>query len=137
MPHISSSQQNDIEIILFTRSSEKDKISAYVPTKSVLIKGKQSQLKREFAFEIPSGVVTSVTDDELKLLKANNSFNRYVSKGYFQIISDKDGRYVAEESVIDLSQDDKSNVGNEKLAENELDAAGISKDSISMGDVEA
>lgn len=102
MPYIYSTLANDNK---FQTYDKHPRIST--PTASILIKGKAGvQDKR--TLETPRGVATSVTDDELTLLKTIDEFNRMVKEGYLSIDEKAAHGHDVEEKAADMSSDDKS-----------------------------
>lgn len=68
---------------------EKNKTGSHEKKKSVIIKGGAHVINRE-TLKTPHGVITPVTDEELKFLQNNSTFKRHQEAGFMEIAGRKD-----------------------------------------------
>lgn len=68
---------------------EKNKTGTHEKVKSVIIKGGAHVINRE-TLKTPHGVITPVTDEELKFLQNNSTFKRHQEAGFMEIAGRKD-----------------------------------------------
>lgn len=107
-----------------------------VPGNSVKIKGGAGLADKNL--HTPHGVVTTVTDDELALLKTIDAFNKHVELGYLTI---DDSKSDAEVVAADMSRDDKSrpltpqeyDLGSDRIADNRGNGRGKAPSAASKG----
>lgn len=83
--YIVSRAAQDIEYTAW----EMNKTGSHEKKKSVIIKGGAHVINRE-TLKTPNGVITPVTDEELKFLQSNSTFKRHQEAGFMAIVNRKD-----------------------------------------------
>lgn len=95
--YIVSRAAQDIEYTAW----EKSKTGAHQKVKSVVVKGGAYVINRE-TLKTPKGVITPVTDEELKFLESNSTFKIHQERGFIEVIKSKDDA----EDVADEERED-------------------------------
>lgn len=102
MPQVASTLATDVKYTLWAPKSKDAPGGANTPLQHVTIHGGHGVAQKHAihgGIETPIGVVTSVTDAQLELLKANSTFQTHMKNNYIRII--ESDRKVASEKVAD------------------------------------
>lgn len=96
---------------------EANKTGSHEKKKSVIIKGGAHVINRE-TLETPNGVITPVTDEELKFLKSNSTFQRHQEASFMEIVGDK-------EDAEDLAESEGQRDNGSQLTKKDFEDRGI------------
>lgn len=100
MPYILSTLSSDVKYTVWKSFDEKKKQPPQ-KLKDVLVRGGANVINK--ALVTPKGVVTQVSDEQLKALESVPSFGRHKERGYIKVV-DKDPKK-PDEVAKDLNKD--------------------------------
>ncbi len=88
MPQVASTLSSDVKYILYQPKSKDAPGGSNTPVTHVLIRGGHGVAHRQphGGLETPNGMLTTVTEEQLELLKKDEVFQTHQKHGYIRII---------------------------------------------------
>lgn len=103
MPQVASTLSSDVKYTLYQQKSKDAPGGVNVAIAHVLVRGGHGVAHRQphGGLETPNGVITSVTDEQLDMLKKDGTFQTHLRNGFVRII-ETDRKVEAGKAAKDL-----------------------------------